>query len=542
MSSDTTRRNFLHGGALATAALVATEKGAVGQEAHSQHEQEHAGHGSNGDYPRDRPSPGGPVGSATDRGKLVPGLRKPGDPPVAVIVPDNPERVPFTVKDGVKVFHLYCRHTRREFLPDIHIDVWGFNGGMPGPTIEAVQEDRVRIVVHNELPESTGIHWHGLELPIAMDGVPGLTQAPTPPGGVSTYEFTLHQSGTFFYHSHDGMQDGMGMVGLFLIHPKISVNPPVDRDFALIIQEWAILPGSSVPNTMSMEFNLFTLNGRAAPFITPLVCKLGERVRIRIVNFSAIDHHPMHLHGITFWVTGTEGGRIPESAWIPGNTVLIGVAQVREIEFIANNPGDWMLHCHMFHHVMNFMSSMVGPMGGHTVQGMRAGESPTAGMGIATGGSALSDAFGPSLGRSMGEQIGIERAVGNMTVMPSTPDMPAMPGMSMPPNSSAGGMMHGGHGAMGRTAAGRPVPGYPQGMMDMPMAMSNETLGKLTGKRETRGMRRDWYTGVAGLMTVVRVLPPELYDRVMLGDDDVVPGSSVPGGDPGEAMPHHHHG
>ena len=136
---------------------------------------------------------------------------------------------------------------------------------------------------------------------------------------------------------------------------------------------------------MSMEFNLFTLNGRAAPYITPLVCKLGDRVRIRLVNFSAIDHHPMHLHGLTFWVTGTEGGRIPETAWIPGNTVLVGVAQVRELEFIANNPGDWMLHCHMFHHVMNFMSSMVGPMGGHTVPGTRAGQGMASGWGLRPG-------------------------------------------------------------------------------------------------------------------------------------------------------------
>jgi manganese oxidase len=300
-----------------------------------------------------------------------------------------------------------------------------------------------------------------------------------------------------------------------------------------VIQEWAILPASTVPNTMSMEFNLFTLNGRAAPYITPLVCKLGERVRIRLVNFSGIDHHPMHLHGITFWVTGTEGGRIPETAWIPGNTVLVGVAQVREIEFIANNPGDWMLHCHMFHHVMNFMSSMVGPMGGHTIRGTRAGQGMAAGMGIATGGPALSDAYGASLGRGMGEQTGNDRAVGNMTVMR---------GMSLAPNASGGGGMHrghGGHGAMGRDASGRRVPGYPQGMMDMPMEMTEEKLRKLS-KRETRGMRRDWYTGVEGLMTVVRVLPPDLYDRVMHGTEEVPPGASTPGGGGGEAVPHRH--
>ena len=519
MENGTTRRGFLQGGPLAAAALLAGAETAEAQDAARPQSRDSRRHGQ--DYLRDRPSSGGPVGSPTDRGKLVPGFRKAGDPPAPVITPDLPERLAWTMADGVKEFHLHCRHARREFLPELFIDVWGFNGGMPGPTIEAVQGDRVRIVVHNDLPESTGIHWHGLEIPVAMDGVPGLTQPPLPPGGVQTFEFALHQVGTFFYHSHDGMQDGMGMVGLFLIHPKVAHDPPVDRDFALVIQEWAILPAATVPNTMSMEFNLFTLNGRAAPYVTPLVCKLGERVRIRLVNFSAIDHHPMHLHGLTFWVTGTEGGRIPETAWIPGNTVLVGVAQVREIEFIANNPGDWMLHCHMFHHVMNFMSSMVGPMGGRTMQGMRAGQSATGGMGIADGGSALSDAYGPSLGRSMGEQTGMDRAVGNMTVMPGMRD------------SDARG--HAGHGGMKMDDA-RKVPGYPQGMMDMPIEMSESKLKKLTGKRETRGMRRDWYTGVEGLMTVVRVLPPDLYEKVMSGEGEIPPGASTPGAE-GEAMP-----
>ena len=218
---------------------------------------------------------------------------------------------------------------KREFLPGLFMDVWGFNGTMPGPTIEAVQGDRVRLVVHNELPESTAIHWHGLEMPVRFDGVPGLTQQPIRPGETYAYEFDLHQNGTYFYHSHDAMQEGIGMIGLFIIHPKVPHEPRVDRDFALVSQEWAVLPGATIPNTMSMEFNLFTFNGRSGPYVTPLVCKLGERVRIRFVNFSAIDHHPFHLHGVTFWVTGTEGGRIPPSAWIPGNTVLVAVAQVR---------------------------------------------------------------------------------------------------------------------------------------------------------------------------------------------------------------------
>jgi FtsP/CotA-like multicopper oxidase with cupredoxin domain len=265
MKPEATRRTFLRNGSAATASLLAAGAAQAAQDGRGAH-NEHAGHEMGGVvYLRDRPSPGGPVGSPPDRGKLVPGLISAGGPPVPVVTPDLPERLTFTFKDGAKEFHLHCRHTKREFLPGLFIDVWGFNGGMPGPTIEAVQGDRVRIIVHNELPESTGIHWHGLEIPVSMDGVPGLTQPPLAPGGVQAFEFTLHQTGTFFYHSHDGMQDGMGMVGLFLVHPEVAHGPAVDRDFALVIQEWAILPATTVPNTMSMEFNLFTINGRAAP-------------------------------------------------------------------------------------------------------------------------------------------------------------------------------------------------------------------------------------------------------------------------------------
>jgi hypothetical protein len=234
----------------------------------------------------------------------------------------------------------------------------------------------------------------------------------------------------------------------------------------------------------------------------------------------------MHIHGLTFWVTGTEGGRIPQTAWIPGNTVLIGVAQAREVEFIANNPGDWMLHCHMFHHVMNFMSSMVGPMGGHTSHGMQAGQPATSGMGIANGGTALDDAYGPSLGRAMGEQTSRERAVGTGPRAIGSAMSAGMPGMSH--------NQHAGHGRL----TGRQTPGYPQSMMDMPRGLSAETLAKLE-KRETRGMRSDWYTGLEGLMTVVRVLPPDLYDRVMLGNEPVPAGANIPGPQP--AMPAHEH-
>ncbi len=145
-------------------------------------------------------------------------------------------------------------------------------------------------------------------------------------------------------------------------HPQATHLPTVDRDFCLIAQEFQLRPNSSVPDTLAMEWNYLSFNGRCGPYTTPMLCKLGERVRIRFVNFSVIDHHPLHLHGHTFWVTGSEGGRIPDPAWVPSNNVLVGVAQAREIEFIANNPGDWILHCHMFHHMMNSMTSQAGPI------------------------------------------------------------------------------------------------------------------------------------------------------------------------------------
>ena len=282
--------------------------------------------------------------------------------PVGVTTPDLPALRPRRIDaGGVKEFHLVAEPVRREFLPGRTIDCWGFNGTMPGPTIEVNQGDRVRLVVENRLPELFSMHWHGFEVPIEMDGVPGLTQDPIAPGETFVYEFTLHQHGTFFYHSHMAMQEMMGMIGLFVMHPREPYRPRVQRDFGLIFQEWAILPNSTVPNTMEMDFNWFTINGRAAPATTPLLVRQGERVRIRMVNMG-MDHHPVHLHGHTFRTVATEAGRIPEAAWQPGNTVLLGVAQARDVEFEAPALGDWMLHCHLPHHMMNQMVSMVGPL------------------------------------------------------------------------------------------------------------------------------------------------------------------------------------
>ena len=399
---------------------------------------------------------------------------------VPVETPDVP-KLPWTLDNGVKVFQLSAEVIKTQLLPGMREMIgWGYNGSVPGPTIEVNEGDRVRIIFHNKLPESTTIHWHGLEVPPEMDGPPFISQPPVEPGGSFTYEFTLHQNGTFFYHSHASMQQMMGMVGLFVIHPKTSHAPHCDRDFGIILQEFALLPNNPVPNSLAMEFNWLTMNGKAGPATTPMLVKQGERVRIRMVNIG-MDHHPMHIHGNQFYVTGTEGGRIPESGWFPGNTVLVGVAQARDIEFDAVRTGEWMLHCHLPHHMMNQMVSMVGPMSqaGH---GTQTGGGMEEGMGIVRQGNALSEDMSPKFGRGMGDSTERDRNTSNIV----------------------GPSQHQGH--QMSEAEKKRVPGYPQ---DMVMIMDKEVA-----KPQTYGLPPGWTAAMMGMMTLVRVLPPEMYDEV----------------------------
>lgn len=425
------------------------------------------------------------AGADPQRVRVGTGARAPRSSPSPLAVPVQTPDIPhaqWTLEDDVKVFRLVAEPVHTTFLPGRPVDVWGVNGSMPGPTIEVNEGDRVRLIVENRLPEVFSMHWHGLEVPIGMDGGPGLSQDPIPPGGSFTYEFELRQHGTFFYHSHMAMQELMGLVGLFIVHPARSYEPRVDRDFGLIFQGWAILPNNTVPNTMAMEFNWLTINGKSGPATTPLLVKVGERVRVRLVNLS-MDHHPIHLHGNTFYTTATEGGRIPAVAWQPGNTVLVGVAQARDVEFEARNPGDWMLHCHLPHHMMNQMASMVGPL--VTSAGLGTGQSMTSGMGVVERQHALSTELGPSLGRTLGISADAERAVTNA-----------------PLGSHA---QHTQHGAPVASNAWS-VKGFPQ---DMWMVMD-----EAVAKPETHGLRPTWTASMMGMMTMVRVLTPERFDEI----------------------------
>jgi FtsP/CotA-like multicopper oxidase with cupredoxin domain len=304
---------------------------------------------------------GGPI----DVKPHAPGL--PGKDYVSVVTP-NGVALPFKIVGGAKVFHLVAEEVAHAFDPGLRANCWGFNGRVNSTVIEAVEGERVRIYVTNRLPVATSVHWHGVYLPNGMDGVGGLTQPHIKPGETVKYEWTLRQHGTQMFHSHhDEMtQMGMGMIGMFIIHPRTSAPEyRVDRDFALLLSEWTIEAGTARPNTLKMnDFNVLTINGKVFPSTAPLVCKTGDKVRIRLGNLGAMDHHPMHIHGYHFRITATDGGDIPLSAQWPESTVVVGVGQTRNIEFIADAPGDWAFHCHMTHHVMNQMGhqfpNMVG--------------------------------------------------------------------------------------------------------------------------------------------------------------------------------------
>ena len=242
------------------------------------------------------------------------------------------------------------------------VRLWGYNGTTPGPTIECTEGDRIRVVLKNELPEPTSIHWHGLEVPNEQDGAGGTTEPVTPPGGTHTYEFTLYQTGTFMYHSGFNMmkQDHSGLQGFVVVHPRNGYGQKVDRDFAIMLQEWAFLPGNPYPDLVTMDFNWFVFNGKSAPDIEVITVNQGDRVRLRWGNMS-VDSHPMHIHGYAWKVVGTEGGPIPEAAQWPGATINIPPGTTRDVEFVAWNPGIWRLHCHKLHHIINAHADV--PMG-----------------------------------------------------------------------------------------------------------------------------------------------------------------------------------
>jgi FtsP/CotA-like multicopper oxidase with cupredoxin domain len=230
---------------------------------------------------------------------------------------------------------------------------WGYNGQIPGPAIVVHDGDNVRVIVKNHLPEPTTVHWHGLIVPNSEDGTGGTSKPPIAPGKTRVYQFTVHQEGTFMYHSgfNDTKQVEMGLGGFFIALPK-NAQKSHPKDFAVMLQAFTLPTENSTPIIFSMDPNWFTFNGLSAPNIPVFKVHENDKVKIRFGNLSNMSH-PIHLHGYTFNIIGTEGGVIPKSAQWPAATTNVAPGQTRTISFIANNPGLWRLHCHVLHHIVN---------------------------------------------------------------------------------------------------------------------------------------------------------------------------------------------
>ena len=256
---------------------------------------------------------------------------------------------------GVKEFSLRASVVRWNILPDVEVLAYAFNEQVPGPRLELTQGDRVRIRVSNDLPEPTSVHWHGLDVPNSMDGPSEITQDPIRPGDSFTYEFTIEQAGTFFYHSHAtaDRQQALGLYGALLVAPS-DPEPPVAADLVVQLQEWTVRDGWTFP-AMPMEGllpNFFTINGKAWPDTETVRVRVGDQVRVRFIGSGAFAH-PMHIHGGPFEVVATDGNPVPSGARLAKDTINVSPGERYDVIWTARQPGRWLLHCHINHHTTN---------------------------------------------------------------------------------------------------------------------------------------------------------------------------------------------
>jgi len=262
-----------------------------------------------------------------------------------------------TIVDGVKEFQLTTSVIRWNILPDVQVGAYAYNEQVPGPLIRVTAGDQVRINVTNQLPELTSVHWHGLVLPNEMDGAAGVTQPPIMPGETFTYEFTVPDTpGTYFYHTHfeGDRQQPLGLYGAFIIDGAEQEALAYDQEYIVQLGEWRVTDGQTYP---AMELdgmlpNYFTINGKAFPSTDTIRMKVGETLLVRFIGTGQFIH-PMHIHGGPFTIVATDGNPVPESARIQKDTVLVGPGERYDVLWPANEPGKWLVHCHINHHITN---------------------------------------------------------------------------------------------------------------------------------------------------------------------------------------------
>lgn len=288
------------------------------------------------------------------------------------ITPDVPN-LPFIMHNRVKYFELVAEPVTRELIPGLYIKGWGYNGSIPGPTILVYPDDEVNIRVYNKLPQPTSVHWHGLNVPMVMDGVPDVQPSPKiDPGCYFDYHFKItNPPGTHMYHTHHitSIQQMMGLGGGFIILEPEHCKSNIQRDYFIMLQEFQVKglkPGELKPGIYDIDphghdFNFSTMNGRSFPYITPLTIRHSENIRIRLGNIVE-KAHPIHIHGHQFSVIAADGNNIPPNNRMLKNTIHVSSGETWDVVFNANNPGIWPFHCHIPHHMSNNMTNPTGGM------------------------------------------------------------------------------------------------------------------------------------------------------------------------------------
>lgn len=281
--------------------------------------------------------------------------------------------------DEVKEFTLTAKEVPWTLASGKVAKAWAYNGQVPGPEIRVKEGDRVRIKFKNELPVATSIHWHGVHVPWTMDGPPGINQKPVKPGETFVYEFVAKPMGTHFYHSHgsgehdEALQMDMGLYGAFVIEAKNE--PRYDREYTIVLSErlstlmpWgdSVMPshgagvhGAPAPpvgHAMGTS-DTFFMNGKSWPEGGPLWVKQGQRVKLRLINAGSSSIHPMHLHGHSFRIVAADGN--PLETLIVRDVVPVNPGERYDVEFVADNPGVWLFHCHELHHMDAGMAVLV---------------------------------------------------------------------------------------------------------------------------------------------------------------------------------------
>lgn len=251
----------------------------------------------------------------------------------------------------IATFSLTIEETRWELLPGVVTTAVTFDRTVPGPLLRVTEGDDVRINVTNRLGEPTSVHWHGLHVPNAQDGVAGITQDAIAPGATYAYRFTAPHAGTFMYHAHgpnSREQIDKGLYGALIIDPQGQDPLKADREYVLAVQGWMI--DTRPMDAMSMAYNYFTVNGRSYPATEPIAVEQGDLVRLRFINPSQTIH-PMHLHGTDMAVVAKDGES--RDTVQRTNTLTLEPGDTYDVLFVADNPGRWVLHCHDLHHASN---------------------------------------------------------------------------------------------------------------------------------------------------------------------------------------------